>query len=221
LSSTSVTGLAGRHPNRQIVAGQGQAMPDDSGNPVVEVGQAGMADRQRPLAAHMRPAVQQQDWAAHLRHQRQRQDHHAGHQDRQGDPEPPGQPPQDYDGQQEGGQLDPPGPQRTTHHQQHAGRRGHVDRRAEGGWCGVDDRGQPDPAQEVPHRLPRRGLVEGVLELVEELADEPQDQVGHEHGDEDDDQEQHGPCPHEMTSANCREGRARSVRGNRARPASS
>jgi hypothetical protein len=145
-------GLAGRHPYCQVVAGQGEAVADDPGHPVVEVGQAGMADGQGPLATHMRSPVQQPDRTAALRYQRQRQGHDAGQEHGRGDAEVAGQPSQDRDGQQDGGQLDPPGPQRTADQQQQPGRRGHLDRRAQGGRGGVDDRGQPDPAQEVPHR---------------------------------------------------------------------
>ena len=145
-------GLAGRHPDRQVVTGQRQAVADDPGHPVVEVGQAGMADGQCPLATHMRPAVQQQDRAAHLRHQRRRQGQDGDQEHGQDETEVAGQPAQHRDDQQEGGQLDPPGPQGPADQEQQPGRRGHVDRRAEGGRGGVDDRGQPDPAQEVPHR---------------------------------------------------------------------
>jgi hypothetical protein len=38
-------GLAGRYPDRRVVTGQGEAAADDPGNPVVGVGQPGMANR--------------------------------------------------------------------------------------------------------------------------------------------------------------------------------
>jgi hypothetical protein len=145
-------GFAGRDPDQEPVAGQREPVADDLGDAVVEVGEVGVPDRERPLASDVGAPRDELDSPADLWYPPRASHAGADQQHRRNAPEDARQEGDDRQQRQRGGDLDPPGPQRPTDQQEQFRRRGHLCCRAQRRRRLVDDGRQPDPSNVVAHQ---------------------------------------------------------------------